>query len=143
MHHVSATNLMEICLFSSCFLTFYVDEAARSKSFSDASSTSGGACSTSIMEVHSLVLSSSSSCSASFFPSADAFTTSFLVLNMIEQLAFKNNFYSLFMYFIDFIATNLKTISGVLEIFDDKLSLMFFVRFEEFSRGLISRRKWR
>ena len=141
MHHVSATNLMEICLFSSCFLTFYVDEAARSKSFSDASSTSGGACSTSIMEVHSLVLSSSSSCSASFFPSADAFTTSFLVLNMIEQLAFKNNFYSLFMYFIDFIATDLKTIPGVLEIFDDKLSLMFFVHFEEFSRGLVSRRK--
>ena len=141
MHHVSATNLMEICLFSSCFLTFYVDEAARSKSFSDASSTSGGACSTSIMEVHSLVLSSSSSCSASFFPSADAFTTSFLVLNMIEQLAFKNNFYSLFMYFIDFIATDLKTISEVLEIFDDKLVLMFFVHFQEFSRGLISRRK--
>ena len=141
MHHVSATNLMEICLFSSCFLTFYVDEAARSKSFSDASSTSGGACSTSIMEVHSLVLSSSSSCSASFFPSADAFTTSFLVLNMIEQLAFKNNFYCLFLYFIDFIATDLKTISGVLEIFDDKLILMSFVRFEEFSRGLISRRK--
>ena len=115
MHHVSATNLMEICLFSSCFLTFYVDEAARSKSFSDASSTSGGACSTSIMEVHSLVLSSSSSCSASFFPSADAFTTSFLVLNMIEQLPWPSKvFYSLFMYFIDFIATDLKTISGML-----------------------------
>ena len=142
MHHVSATNLMEICLFSSCFLTFYVDEAARSKSFSDASSTSGGACSTSIMEVHSLVLSSSSSCSASFFPSADAFTTSFLVLNMIEQLPWPSKvFYSLFMYFIDFIATDLKTISGVLEIFDDKLILMSFVRFQEFSRGLISRRK--
>ena len=142
MHHVSATNLMEICLFSSCFLTFYVDEAARSKSFSDASSTSGGACSTSIMEVHSLVLSSSSSCSASFFPSADAFTTSFLVLNMIEQLPWPSKvFYSLFMYFIDFIATDLKTIPGVLEIFDDKLILMSFVRFEEFSRDLVSRRK--
>ena len=142
MHHVSATNLMEICLFSSCFLTFYVDEAARSKSFSDASSTSGGACSTSIMEVHSLVLSSSSSCSASFFPSADAFTSSFLVLNMIEQLPWPSKvFYSLFMYFIDFIATDLKTMPGVLEIFDDKLILMSFVRFQEFSRGLISRRK--
>ena len=56
-------------------------------------------------------------------------------------LAFKNNFYSLFMYFIDFIATDLKTIPGVLEIFDDKLILMSVVRFEEFSRGLISRRK--
>ena len=74
MHHVSATDLMEICLFSSSasFLTFYVDEAARSKSFgiADASSTSGGAGSTSItIGVHSLVLKlfGLRSCSASFF----------------------------------------------------------------------------
>ena len=62
-------------------------------------------------------------------------------LRKIQEVSNFRTFYSLFLFFIYFIETDLKAISGVLEIFDDKLILMFFVHFQEFSRGLISRRK--
>ena len=64
-------------------------------------------------------------------------------LRKIQEVRNFRKFYSEFIYYLcsDVIATDPKTISEVLEIFDDKLVLMFFVHFQEFSRGLISRRK--
>ena len=62
-------------------------------------------------------------------------------LRKIQEVRNFRIFYSEFIYCSDVIATDPKTISEVLEIFDDKLILMFFVHFQEFSRGLISRRK--
>ena len=62
-------------------------------------------------------------------------------LRKIQEVRNFRIFYSLFLFFIDVIATDLKTNSEAIEIFADKLILMLFVHFQEFSSGLISRRK--
>ena len=119
--------LMEICLFS-C-LRKYVDEAARSKSFGIERCIEyiwwcmqhiyyGGAFTrTKLFELLFCFVLSIRRCLHYFLPRFE--------YDRAVALAFKNNFYSLFMFFIDFIATDLKTIPGVLEIFDDKLTLLF------------------